>query len=226
VKKIILGMLAMLVLGVAGAAWWLHSNLNGVVAHAITHYGSQMTQARVSVDAVEIRSTDGAGVVRGLHIGNPSGFRTPHALRVGLIEVAVDLRTVADPVVVVQRIVIDGPDVNYEKGHAATNFDAIQNNIAHALGSSSSTRKLIVNELVIRNATAHATAPLLGGKTVTAALPDVMLRNVGRAEGGITPTQLGQVVARAISQRLVARLGFERLLKSLGDRFKGLFGSD
>jgi hypothetical protein len=59
---------------------------------------------------------------------------------------------------------------------------------------------------------------------VSATLPDIVLRNLGRQQGGLTPAQLGQVVARAISQRLVASLGFDRAVKSLGDRIKGLFG--
>jgi hypothetical protein len=193
-----------------------------------------MTQAAVSVDAVQLRSVDGRGTIRGLVVGNPAGFRTPHALKVGVIDVVVDVRTLADPVVVIKRIVIESPDVIYEKGDGMTNFDAIQRNIAQSLGpsapapadgkASSPGRKLIVDELIIRNARAQASAATLGGRTVSATLPDITLRHVGRAQGGITPGQLGEVVAKALSQRLVASLGFDRVIKSLGDRVKGLFG--
>ncbi|MFL6662584.1 MAG: hypothetical protein ACJ8G7_10400 [Rhizobacter sp.] len=232
--KWLAGAALLVVLLLAGGAWWLHGNLDSIVKRAIAHYGSQMTQARVAVDAVEIRSADGSGVIRGLVVGNPAGFRTAHALKVGVIDVAVDMRTLADPVIVVKRIVIEAPDVIYEKGDTTTNFEAIQQNIARALGTSAggatagpggaAPRKLIVDELVIRNAKAQAAAPGLGGRTVSATLPDITLRNVGRAQGGVTPAQLGDIVARALSQRLVASLGFDRVLKSLGDRVKGLFG--
>jgi hypothetical protein len=236
VKRILLGAVALFALLIAGAAWWLHANLDSVVQRRIAHYGSQMTQARVSVDAVEIRSTDGVGTIRGLVVGNPSGFRTPHALKVGVIEVALDLHTLPDSVVVIKRIVIDAPDVSYEKGNTQTNFDALVHNITQAVGTSSSSssadagsgsgRKLIVDELVIRNARAQASASALGGRTVSARLPDVVLRDLGRSQGGLTPAQLGQVVARAMSQRLVASLGFDRVMKSLSDRIKGLFSRD
>ena len=231
-KRWLTGAAALLLLVLAGGAWWLYGNLDAIVLRAITRYGSQMTGAKVSVDAVQLRSTDGIGVVRGLVVGNPPGFHTPHALKVGVIEVEVAVRTLTDPVIVVKRIVIDAPDLNYEKGDTLTNFDAIQQNIARSLASGSPgekgvtgtpPRKLIVEELLIRGAHARATAPALLGKTVSAALPDVRLRQLGRSEGGLTPGQLGQVVARAISQRLVASLAFDRL-KSLGDRVKGLFG--
>jgi hypothetical protein len=227
---------ALVVLLLAGAAWWLHGNLDGIVMRGIAHYGSQMTQARVAVESVEIRSADGSGVVRGFVVGNPAGFRTPHALKVGAVEVAVDMRTLADSVVVVRRIVVESPDVIYEKGESMTNFDAIQRNIAQSLGtpadagkpsgggsSASPSRKLIVDEIVIRRARAQASAPALGGHTVSATLPDITLRNVGRAEGGVTPAQLGQIVARALSQRLVARVGFDNVVKPLGERIKGWF---
>src|SRR5438105_2153586 len=231
-KKWLLGSVAVLLLAIGGGAWWLYGNIDAVVKRAITRYGSEMTQALVSVEAVQLRSSDGAGTVRGLTVGNPAGFKTPFALKVGLIDVAVELRTLADPVIVIKRIVIESPEVIYEKGATQTNFEAIQKNIASALGTRSAggggsaaapVRKLIVDELIIRNARARAAAPLLAGKTISATLPDIVLRHVGRAEGGITPAQLGEVVARTLSQRLIASLPFERVLKSLGDRIKGLF---
>lgn len=218
---------------VGGGVWWLRSSLDAMVQRAIGHYGSQMTGARVSVDSVELRSTDGRGVIRGLVVRNPAGFRSPHALKVGVIDVAVDVRTLADPVVVIKRIAIQSPDVIYEKGETQTNFEAIQNHIAQELGtpadggkaqSGTPARRLIVEELVIRDARAQATAAGLAGQTIATTLPDIALRNVGRAQGGVTPAQLGQIVARALSQRLASSLGFDRAFKSLGDRVKGLLG--
>jgi hypothetical protein len=232
-RKSLLAMGALLLLLLIGAAWWLHGNLDAIVKRAIDHYGTQMTQARVSVDSVSLRTTDGVGVVRGLVIGNPSGFRSPHAIKVNLIEFAVDVRTLADPVIHIHRIVIESPDVNYEKGEAMTNFDAIQRNIGRTISSgaddrqrtsSAPPRKLIVDELVIRNARAHATSPALLGQSISANLPDVSMRDIGKKEGGITPAQLGERVSRVISQRLVASLAFERAFKSLGDTVKGIFG--
>ena len=236
VKTWLIGGAVALIVLIAGGVFWLRSNLDSVVTRAISHYGSQMTQARVSVEAVEIRGSDGVGVVRGLLAANPSGFRTAHALQVGRIEVAIDLHTLTDAVIVIKRIVIESPDVIYEKGVSQTNFDVIERNIAQSLGGSKgkqadsggtpSGRKLIVEELSIRNVTAHASAPLLGGKTVTAPLPDIVLHDVGRAQGGITPSQLGAIVARALSQRLAQKLVFDRAIKSLGDRVKGLFSNN
>jgi hypothetical protein len=234
-RKALLGAFLLTLLLIAGGAYWLFGNLDSIVQRAISRYGSQMTQATVKVEEVKIRTADGLGVVRGLVVGNPEGFKTAHALKVGVIEVAIDIRTVADPVVVVKRIVIEAPDVIYEKGAAGTNFEVIQRNIARSLASGSAggspsgpmskpARKIIIDEFIIRGAHAQATTPAMLGQSVSATLPDIVLRNLGREEGGLTPAQLGDRIAKAISQRLLASLGFDRVLKSIGDRMKGLFG--
>jgi len=236
--KSFLGAAVLVLLLIAGTAWWFFTNLDGIVQRAISHYGSGMCDCKVSVDGVQIKTTDGSGTVHGLVVGNPEGFKTPHAIKVGVIEVAVDIHTVADPVVVIRRIVIDSPDVNYEKGSDGTNFDAIQRNIAKSLaddpsganhGSQTSAsgkpaKKIIVDEFIIRHAHARATSAALLGQSVSATLPDVVLRDLGRAEGGLTPAQLGDRVAKAMSRRLMASLGFESAIKSLGDKVKGIFG--
>ncbi len=227
------------VAAVAGI-WWLYGNLDAIARRAIVHYGSQMTGARVDIDAVSLHTTGGEGTVRGLVVGNPAGFSTPYALKVGAIALEVDVRTLAGSVIVVRRIVIDSPDMYYEQGARQTNFAAIQQNIAQSLASgkaddgagdragSAPARRLIVDELTIRNVHAHASGAPLLGQTVTATLPDIHLRELGRAEGGLTPAQLGQTVARALGQRLTARWNFGRGIESLGERaskrLKGLFG--
>jgi hypothetical protein len=232
-RKGLLGGFVLLVVLVAGGAYWLFGNLDSIVQRAITRYGSQMTQAKVTVDAVQIRTADGLGVVRGLVVGNPDGFKSAHALKVGVIEVAVDIRTLADDVVVVKRIVIESPDVIYEKATAGTNFEAIQRNISQAVATGTAggpeapvkpARKIIVDEFIIRNAHAQATSPALLGQSISATMPDIVLKNLGRSEGGLTPAQLGDRVAKAISQRLLSSLGFDRAVKSIGDRVKGIFG--
>jgi len=214
-----LAVLAVLAAIAGAGAWWLHANLDGLVKAAIQDYGSEMTRAKVRVGSVELRTTDGQGFVRGLVVGNPAGFKTAHAIAVKEIEVAVDLATVTKDVVLVKRIAIAAPDVIYEKGDAMTNFDAIQKNIAAYLGPAKKDdkpKKLIVEELTIRNARAQASAAFMDGKTVTVPLPDITLRNIGRSKGGVTPGELGQEVVAALKQRLASAISFDRLMKGAG----------
>ena len=232
-KKLAAALLVVVAI-IGGAVFWLSGNLDGLITSAIAKYGSAMTQAKVSVDEVKIAPIDGKGTLGNLVIGNPAGFRTPHAIKVGRIDVDIDIASVARDVIVIRRIAIIAPEVNYELGSAMTNFDAIQKNIASYLGSADNKKKggtrLIVEELTIRQAKAQASAALMGNKTVSVALPDILLRNLGKARGGITPGELGQHVAAALTARLANAVNFERLLQSgggatakAGSAVKGLF---
>lgn len=205
---------------IAGAAvFWLSGNIDGLLKSAIAGYGSAMTLAKVSVDAVKIAPADGKGTISNLLIGNPAGFKTAHAIKVGRIDVDLDIATVTGDVIVIRRIAINAPDVIYEKGEAMTNFDAIQKNIAGYLGPAGSGKegkKLIVEELTIRDARAQASAAFMSGKTVSVPLPDITLRNLGKAKGGITPGELGQELAGALKAKLTGAVSFDRLMKSTG----------
>jgi hypothetical protein len=70
----------------------------------------------------------------------------------------------------------------------------------------------------------------MNGKTVNVPLPDITLKNLGKARGGISPGELGQEVAGALKAKLMAAVSFDRLLKSTGEALdkagatvKGLF---
>ena len=76
---------------IGAAAFWLSGNLDGLIRNAIADYGSAMTQAKVSVDAVKIAPVDGKGTLADIFIGNPAGFRTAHAMKVGRIDVDIDI---------------------------------------------------------------------------------------------------------------------------------------
>jgi hypothetical protein len=233
-KKVIVTLLVLAVV-IGSIGYWLSGNIDRLAKNAIADYGSAMTNARADVGDVRISPSSGKGSIQQLSVGNPAGFKTSHALKVDRIDVEIDIATLTKDVMVIRSIVIDGPDVVYEKGEAMTNFDAIQKNIASYLGPADKGKqqsgpKLIVEELTISNAKARASAAFMGGKALTVPLPDITLRNVGKARGGITPGELGQEIAAALKSKLAVSVNFDRLLKSTGqaldkagESIKGLF---
>ncbi|WIT12738.1 hypothetical protein PFX98_03750 [Paucibacter sediminis] len=227
----------LLALGAAGL-FWLRGNLDRLVRDAIVGYGSQMTQAPVRLGAVKLSAGDGLGVLRELSIGNPAGFKTAHALRVEQIAIAVDLASLTREVVLIRQIELIAPDLIYEKAGGRTNFDALQANIAQQLGASGGApardgkpgKRFIVESFALRKARAQVSAGFLQGNTVSIALPDISLRDIGKAQGGLTADELGQVIAQAINRQLRASISFDKLLKStesglesVGRAVKGLF---
>lgn len=202
-KKFHIALLALLAI-VAAIAWlWFSNPLNALVKTAIEKFGSEMTQARVSVSKVDLSPTDGKGALSGLSLGNPKGFKTPHAFRAGHIELSLEPASLAEDVILIRKIHIDSPDISYEKNDGGTNFDAIQRNVERYLGASKkqhagkdAPKKMIIESLVIRNARVNYNGML------DLKLPDIELHNIGKKSGGATSAQ----VARAIIAELNAKL--------------------
>ena len=222
-KRVAVVTVLVTILAAATGLWWLSRNLDGLAKDAIQNYGTAMAKAEVRVGEVQLSPSSGLGRIRKLTIANPQGFKTAHALEVSKIEVELDVTTLAKDVIVIRRVDIESPDVIYEKGESITNFDALMRNIALYTGASSSTaagngsKKLIIDSLLIHDVKAHASAALLKGKTVDIALPDIALKNIGQAQGGVTPGELGGIVANALRARLAASFSFERLVHAGGN---------
>lgn len=231
-KKIIAALLIPIaIIGIA--LFWLSNNLDNLVKDAIEKYGSAMTQAKVSIGAVKITPGDGRGTISDLTIGNPAGFKTAHLLKVDQIDVSIDIASITKDVIVIRHIAVIAPDVIYEKGDTMTNIDALQKNIGTYLDTAADQKegkKLIVEQLAIKSAKAQASAPFMNGKTVDVALPDIMMKNIGRAKGGVTHGELGQEVVAEVKAKLTGATSFDRLLKAsselldkAGSAVKGLF---
>jgi len=239
VKMLLATLLVLATLAGAGL-YWLSGNINRLAKNAIESYGSAMTLGNVKVGSVKIAAANGQGTISNLVIGNPPGFKTTHAMKLGRLAIDIDISSITNDVIHIRRIAIVAPEVIYEKGDVLTNFDAIQVNIGTYLGPDDNDpntpmekkggKRLIVDELTVREAKAEASAAFMNGKTVRVALPDITLKDIGKAEGGITPGELGQRVVGALKARLSGAVSFDRLIKSTGEAInrtgqaiKGLF---
>lgn len=205
----------------------LTHQLDLVVENSIADYGSAMTRVRVGVDAVKIATDSGKRSLGTIEIGNPAGFHSEYAVRAEKIDVRLDLASMFEDVVIIRLIVVNGPTVNYEKSATMTNFDSIRRNIVdylrHAGADESLGKRLIVEELTICNAKAWASAPAMGAKKVSIPLRDITLRNIGVAQRGLTPGELGLELAQALEARLSRAVSFERLVEATdtGDETTG-----
>ena len=112
---------------------------------------------------------------------------------------------------------------------------------AGSSGSGSSSggqeRKVIINDLYVRDGQIGVSAALLQGKVLTTNLPTIHLTNIGKDRDGATPAQVAQQVLGAITAT-AAKAASTDLTKQLGplkdalgggagnvtDQMKGLLG--
>ena len=234
--------LAVLLLVAGGAAYLAFNYLDVAVKWALEHYGPIVAGVPVKVREVHISVRNGRGAVRSLEVGNPSGFGAGHAARFGEIRLQIDPATITADVIVVQELTVENAALTYERAGGSTNLDVIQRSIesyvkrADAAAEAGkggkpreSKRRFIVERLTLRGARVTMTNPALKGQGLTFDLPDITLRDVGRKQGGVTASELANIVANALTQRVAQKVltNIDALRKGgiegAVDALKGLF---
>lgn len=226
--------LAVLLVVVAGGAYWLYTSLDFVVKATIERFGPDIAGAPVSVRSVSISAADGRGLLRGVEIGNPPGYSSPRALRAATIAVGIEPSTIARDVVVIRDILVDSPEISYEVRGGTNNLEAIRRHIAAyversgegeggraAPSARTPGRRYVIGRITLRGAKVTMTNPLLKGGGLTFNLPDVDLRDVGRRSGGVTAAQAASIVTSAV----VARIAQSILTNAEALRRGGLEGA-
>lgn len=232
-RTVLLLAAALAVLAAGGALWWLYASRDALVKRAIEHFGPELTGVTVKVKAVKLEPLDGRGAIAGLEIGNPSGFTAARALTLGEMRLAVDPGTLTAPVIRIQEVALEAPDITYERSARGDNLSAIQKHIESRLPKSeggageggadpSPPKKFIVERLRVIKARVNY------GGAVTVTLPDIELRDLGRKKGGATAGEItrevwSEVTRMAVNRAPAALEGLRDKAKDALDRARGLF---
>ena len=185
-------------------------SLGRIVKKGVEFYGPKMTQTTVDVDTVTLSLFTGSASVKGLVVGNPSGYKSPSALAVGTIAVGINPTTVFANKIVIRSIRLESPDITFEGGLAGNNLSQILDNV-NSTGKSSGTlstnvaaqpkseKKYEVDDLVITGAKVRVI--LIGVKAgeMTLPLPEIHLTDLGKGGDGITATDLTRRILGAIT---------------------------
>ncbi|OFW83342.1 MAG: hypothetical protein A2018_02480 [Alphaproteobacteria bacterium GWF2_58_20] len=226
--KIFVGLAIFVALLVVGGIF-LYGSIDSVVAAAIRGYGPKITGVPVAIESVKVTPTEGRAVLRGLVVGNPDGFETPHAFSLGEIRMVLDVKSLGSDVVHIQEIVIDNPEITYEYGVSGSNIDAIRAHVASLSSGKASTgsgdtspkgegAKLIIDSLVISGGKIDVSAAMLKGKTLRVPLPDIHLSDIGKKSEGASAAEVVSKVMSAVSSGVsgaVSKLDLGALSKKI-----------
>lgn len=215
-KKVILGLMLIVVIAIAGSVYYLLTNLDALVEAAIEKYGSEATQTSVLVDSVKINLTDGAVGITGLTIGNPAGYDLPNAFSLGEIRASIDLQSLQEEPYIINEITVLAPQVFVEINEdAKTNLNELKNNLtagstgnaqdkksqAPAEGSAKEPR-LIIRRVTFADGTIQAKVAALQNKEYELKLPGLDMSNLGGSKGA-TATELASEILKRLTDRAI-----------------------
>jgi len=235
-KKAIIGLVLLVVLIIAGAAYYVLTNLDELVKAAIEKYGSQTTQTAVRVEQVNIDLTQGSGAIRGLTIANPTGFSTPYIFSMGEISSKIDINSLRQPPYVIDEITVRGMQVFAEiNKNNKTNLNELKKNLpvvkqkSKAKQSSKSTAeksddnsvkepRLIIHHVLFTDGTIQVKVTSLNNKEYQLKLPTLTMSNLGGKQGA-TPNELANEILNRITDAAQKEIKKQVLDKEL-DKLK------
>jgi len=199
-------------------------SLDRIVKTGVETVGPQVAKVEVKLAGVSLSFFSGKGEIKGLVVGNPEGYKTESAIKVGGVSVVVKPSTVFSDKILVESINVSGPEVTFEGGLTGNNLKKILANIDSSLGGGSggtnttqtSSTKLQVNDLMITGGKINVAVPGLA-KTTTVPLPAIHLTDLGKDSDGITAADLSKRIIGAILENSTKAVG-----SVLGDLGKGV----
>ena len=236
-KKLVLIGCALVVV-VAAVVFFGLSNLGPIIKKAVNTYGPEITQTQVSLGDAGVSLFSGEAKLSAFQLGNPKGFNTPQAMTVGSIYVNVDEKSLTGNPIIIDKIEVVAPEITYERSGRDDNFNALLRNVKQRTGAgksgggapksgeagASGGKKLLIRSVVIKDGRINLTAKVLAGKTVSAELPYIELKDVGGKKDGVRPARamnliLAELYTQMQSPDVTAALG--KGLEELGVTVKG-----
>jgi len=235
VKKLLVVLLIVLI-AISGLLFFLKDNLDEIVREIIVTSVSDATQTNVSLAQVKLNLKEGVGVLNNYQQGNPEGFQTKYAFRFDQAELDIDVGTILDDVVIIERVFINHADIVYEFNDGKTNFVELKKNIDKNIKKKNSdqkdkpvvdqektliqsktqqSKKIIIRSFEMINTEVEAAMPFASSQTLTIQLPNIKLSNIGAKENGLLADELMKVFLDAMEKDLKRAVNFKNLVNDL-----------
>jgi hypothetical protein len=209
--------------------------LGQIVKKGVETAGPMITKVDVKLNKASVSLLGSAGL-KGLFVGNPPGYKTDSAIKVGEVSVSLKPLSVLSDKIIVESVKVKSPEITVEGSPTDNNLTKIQANVNAAAGGGQAAekkpeqkaggKKIQITDLTITGAKVHVNMPVTFGKTVTVPLPDIHLTNLGTGSDGLTPAELTKKVMSELMGEIVPAItkGVADLGKGALDVGKGAGG--
>ena len=136
-KKRLIGFALLTVIIVAVIYFAGSTVLNKGIKSGVETYGPRVTQTPVTLEDVQLSILSGSGMLKGLNVGNPEGYKSANIFALGQIDLKVNTRSVFSDKIIIDHIIIKRPAISYEKKLTTSNLKKLLENIEQFTGPSS-----------------------------------------------------------------------------------------
>ena len=196
-----------LILAVIGAVVYFKApSAENIVKTVVHKYGSQVTGTEVNLGGFRLALTKGEVEISDLTVANPENYSQPHIMSVGRVLVKVNLKSLLDKTIIVEKVEIEKPQITYEllsltQNNVSQLLENIKQNTASAdkkaaaeekkTDDGKSTgdpvkdgKKVIISDLSVTGGNINLAASLAGRATsASVPLPTIKMQNIGKEKG-------------------------------------------
>ncbi len=191
-KKVILGVLAVIVIALA-VVW---CSLESIVKKAVNKFGSEVTGTEVKLEGFQFSPFAGTAAIQGLTVANPENYKSPYLLSLGGVSVKVNVKSLFTDTIIVDDITINKPEITYEMlSLTQNNIKQLQENIAKNTASTSkaepvaeekpaepqkASKNVIIKKVTVSEGGLKAVTAIPGDKgLLNVTLPEITLTDIG-----------------------------------------------
>jgi len=236
---------------IVGGLVFMYLSLTRVIRSAVETYGPQVTKSEVKLGSVNVSPFSGDASLSNVIVGNPQGFKTPSAFKLGAMSVSLDIRSLLSDTVAIREIVISAPEITYEMGPGGSNLAALQKNVEAYTGAGAKSgsgtpqaqgagKKVIIDRLRVEKSKLNVSAAApLQAQTATLELPDIEMKDIGKKGQGASMADVVEKVLEEVNRhaaKAVANIDVKGLAekarkeaegaagKGVGEKLKGIYG--
>jgi hypothetical protein len=178
---------------------------------AVTTIAPMVTKTPVTLESVSVNLFTGNISLKGLVIGNPDGFKTEAAMKVGEVKLSVEPMSVFSNSIHVKQVYVDGAEAWYEAGIPDSNVGKLQKNIDDFIGAGGKTakpeekkpagegKKVVIDDLQIVNTKVHLSVKGIGGAALPVPMPDIKQKDIGKEGDGKSVAQAAADILKSVT---------------------------
>jgi hypothetical protein len=183
--------------------------MGSIVKAGVTGFGPKLTQTKVELDGATISPLTGSGTLTGFAVGNPQGWSDANAFTLGKVHIDVEPLSIFGDHIVINEIIIDGPEFLYETRIVTSNIKDLLKNIESFTGGGGKDAKtkegkpikFVVKKFRLTNGKARLG---VGPAALPVPMLPISIDNLGVKEGGITPDQLATAVMTNVLSDIIS----------------------
>jgi len=176
-----------------------------VIKEGVNRVGPQVLGVPVKLDSARFYPLRGHVSLTGMFVGNPEGFNTESLFDMKHLEIDLNVKSLFTDTIIIDRILIDSPQITYEVGVRGTNLGALLEKLESASDTDDDEapveevkpgKNVVIKELILADARAQVSATAMRGRVVPVQLSTITLNDLGGEDQSLT--QITTEVLKAV----------------------------